>query len=159
MDFVDSSDSSSSEDEAVPTTIISTKRKAEDTSSDSSSASSTETSQQSLAPLPVTPLPKKQKLTVETTTLTTTVATLESPMFTPSASGYESPMFSGNDSNASFSGTGEGKKKRQPNNTPFRRVKAEDVTFADERLKDNSFQARVRFSPPPSRRIQLIEVR
>lgn len=34
-------------------------------------------------------------------------------------------------------------KKVRVVNAPFRRVKVEDATFADPRLKDNSFQARV----------------
>ena len=33
-------------------------------------------------------------------------------------------------------------KKRQTPNEPFRRVKAEEVTFQDDRLRDNSFSAR-----------------
>ena len=39
-----------------------------------------------------------------------------------------------------------GKRKKQPrkSNTPFQRIKADTVSFADERLKDNSFHARVR---------------
>ena len=48
------------------------------------------------------------------------------------------------------SGSGSGKnkgegKKPKKTNTPFQRVKAEQVTFADPRLKDNRFESRVRF--------------
>lgn len=34
-------------------------------------------------------------------------------------------------------------RKKRVANEPFRRIKAENVTFADDRLRDNSFQARV----------------
>ena len=39
----------------------------------------------------------------------------------------------------------DGKPGKQPrkSNTPFQRIKIDGVTFADERLKDNSFAARV----------------
>lgn len=42
---------------------------------------------------------------------------------------------------------GEGKKPRKAN-TPFQRVKADQVTFADPRLKDNRFESRVRRLAP-----------
>ncbi|EJF66167.1 SRP40, C-terminal domain-containing protein [Dichomitus squalens] len=38
-------------------------------------------------------------------------------------------------------GDGNGKKSRK-SNTPFQRIKVDQVKFADERLKDNRFEAR-----------------
>ena len=32
---------------------------------------------------------------------------------------------------------------KRKTNTPFQRIKADEITFADERLKDNSFAAKV----------------
>ena len=56
-----------------------------------------------------------------------------------------------------------GKRKKQPrkSNTPFQRIKADTVSFADERLKDNSFHARVRSLHflPLVRRCVLLDLR
>ncbi len=38
---------------------------------------------------------------------------------------------------------GKGKKQPRKSNAPFQRIKAKEVDFADERLKDNSFESKV----------------
>jgi hypothetical protein len=38
-------------------------------------------------------------------------------------------------------------------NTPFQRIKLDEVEFVDPRLQDNSFDARVRFSPASMYRV------
>ncbi|KZT69762.1 hypothetical protein DAEQUDRAFT_709480 [Daedalea quercina L-15889] len=44
---------------------------------------------------------------------------------------------------ASTSVNGNGKKgKPRKSNTPFQRIKADDIKFVDERLKDNTFESR-----------------
>ena len=42
-------------------------------------------------------------------------------------------------------GNAQGKNKGpRKSNTPFQRIKADEISFVDERLKDNSFAAKVR---------------
>lgn len=49
---------------------------------------------------------------------------------TNAGSGYDSPL-------------PNGEKKKRVANAPFRRIKVEDATYHDERMRDNSFSARV----------------
>ncbi|KAI8989778.1 SRP40, C-terminal domain-containing protein, partial [Trametes punicea] len=45
--------------------------------------------------------------------------------------------------NGAQNGNGKSKEKKpRKSNTPFQRVKPDEVKFADERLKDNRFEAR-----------------
>lgn len=125
-----SSDESSDDDEPAPVkaTVPSTKRKA--ASSDSDSSSSADDDEEETAPA-VAPAPKKQKLLPVAAVAPATPSGYDSTA-SASASGYDSPMNGQN-----------GEKKKRVANAPFRRVKAETVEFLDERLRDNSFQARV----------------
>ena len=47
---------------------------------------------------------------------------------------------------ANGKGKGNGKGKPRKSNTPFQRVKADGIEFVDDRLKDNTFESRVRLS-------------
>lgn len=58
--------------------------------------------------------------------------------------------------NGTSKSSGDGKKPRKQN-TPFQRIKAEQVTFQDERLKDNSFESRVRYSCRLKRRTRFAD--
>lgn len=57
------------------------------------------------------------------------------------SSGYDSAT-SGSGYDSAPGTPGGAKAKRVPNE-PFRRIKAEQISFADDRLRDNSFAARV----------------
>ncbi|KAI9065387.1 hypothetical protein FKP32DRAFT_1567789, partial [Trametes sanguinea] len=73
------------------------------------------------------------------TTKTKTVEVKKTPSEAPSQSASSTPKRNGN-------GKEKNGKKPRKSNTPFQRIKPEEVKFADERLKDNRFEARVRAS-------------
>ena len=77
---------------------------------------------------------KKRRTDEEGTSVATAVV---SNSITPS--GSTTPKPSGN---GKGNGDGNGKKPRK-SNTPFQRIKVGQIEFADERLRDNRFDARV----------------
>lgn len=133
-----SSDSSSDDESPAAAPVASKKRKAD--SSSSSSSSSDSSSDEASAPVVVVKKAKKAKLDPTTIALPTTplaaVVAMEVSSASEEVSGYDSAAASG-------SGYDTPMKKARVTNAPFRRVKAEDVVFADPRLMDNSFNARV----------------
>ena len=113
-----------------------------DSESDSDSDSSSEESIKAPAKTPKTParegvsVTKKRKTDKQGTSVATAVI---SNTTAPSGSTTLKPSGNGK---GNSDGNVNGKKARK-SNTPFQRIKVDQITFSDERLRDNRFDARV----------------